>query len=123
VSLYRVHFSWRGKDVQLTAKSLDLTHPYFVSIRDIFFDKDQKLIINPSEEDVRRAFGGADHLLIPFQTVSLIEEYPESAAKRIRSFTLIADAAGDQDGSDGDDGPDPQDDSSQPVDFEPSASD
>lgn len=92
MSLYRVHFNWKGKEVQLTAKSLDLTHPYFVSIKDIFFDKDQKLIINPSEEEVRRAFGSAEHLMIPFQTVALIEEFPESASGRIHPFTLIADA-------------------------------
>ena len=110
MSLYRVHFTWKGKEVQLTAKSLDLTHPYFVSIKDIFFDKDQKLIINPSEEEVRRAFGGAEHLMIPFQTVSLIEEFPESATGRIRPFTLIADADADADEAADDE------DSSQPSD-------
>ncbi len=101
MSLYRVHFKWKGKEVQLTAKSLDLTHPYFVSIKDIVFEKDTQLIINPSEEDVRRTFGNAEHLMIPFQTVSLIEEFPESEGLRIRPFTLVDDAEGEADG-DGD---------------------
>ncbi len=33
MSLYRVHFKWKEKEVELVAKSLDLTHPYFVSIK------------------------------------------------------------------------------------------
>ena len=89
VSLYRVHFKWKEKDVELMAKSLDLTHPYFVSIRDLVFPTEQKLVINPSEEEVRRVFGNADHLMIPFQTVSLIEELPETA--KVMPFHLAVD--------------------------------
>ena len=98
--LYRVHFKWKGKEVQLTAKSLDLTHPYFVSIKDIVFKRDQQIIINPTAEDVRRTFGRAEHLMIPFQTVALIEEIPEAETNRIRPFTLVdeeADEPGDGD--------------------------
>lgn len=89
MSLYRVHFKWRGKDVVLSAKSLDLTHPYFVSIKDLVFPAGSSVIINPSEDDLKRAFGGANHLMIPFQTVSLIEEIPESERSRLMPFSLI----------------------------------
>jgi len=91
VSLYRVHFKWKEKDVELMAKSLDLTHPYFVSIKNLVFPTEQKLVINPSEEDVRRTFGKSDHLMIPFQTVSLIEELNESAEARVMPFSLVDD--------------------------------
>jgi hypothetical protein len=89
VSLYRVHFKWKEKDVELTAKSLDLTHPYFVSIKGLVFPTEQKLVINPSEEEIRRTFGRSDHLMIPFQTVSLIEELPEGAEGKVMPFTMI----------------------------------
>ncbi len=89
--LYRVHFKWKEKDVELMARSLDLTHPYFVSIRDLVFPTEQKLVINPSEEEIRRVFGRADHLMIPFQTVSLIEELPEDSEGKVVPFHL-ADA-------------------------------
>jgi hypothetical protein len=88
LSLYRVYFKWKEKEVQLTARSLDLTHPYFVSIKDLVFEKKEKLIINPAENDLLRAFGGSRHLMIPFQTVSLIEEIDEDSA-RVRAFTLV----------------------------------
>lgn len=97
MSIYRVHFKWKEKDLQLKAANLDLTHPYFVSIKDLILSKESKLIIDPSEDEVRRLFGKAEHLMIPFQTVSLIEEFKddafeESAAKlnlKVRDFKLI----------------------------------
>jgi hypothetical protein len=86
VSLYRVHFKWKEKEVELMARSLDLTHPYFVSIKGIVFPTEQKLVINPLEEEVKRAFSAADHLMIPFQTVSLIEELPDLPEARVMPF-------------------------------------
>jgi hypothetical protein len=88
VSLYRVHFKWKDKEIELTAKSLDLTHPYFVSIKNLVFPTEQKLVINPSEEDVRRTFSASEHLMIPFQTVSLIEELPENLESRVMPFPV-----------------------------------
>ena len=89
MSMYRVYFKWKNKEIQLTAHKLDLTHPYFVSIKDLVFSKEQKLIINPSEEDVFRAFGKSKNLMIPFQTVSLIEELSEAKQSKVMSFPLI----------------------------------
>ena len=89
MSLYRVHFKWKEKEVELMAKSLDLTHPYFVSIKNLVFSTEQKIVINPSEEEIRKTFGGADHLMIPFQTVILIEELPENAEGKVMPFFLV----------------------------------
>jgi hypothetical protein len=88
---YRVHFTWKGKELELSARSLDLTHPYFVSIKDLLLPQGPKLIINPAEDDMMKFFGKAKHLMIPFQTVQLIEELPDEAPEpsRVRSFTII----------------------------------
>jgi hypothetical protein len=89
--LYRVHFTWKGKEMELSARSLDLTHPYFVSIKDMVFPQGPKLIINPAEDDMMKVFGEAKHLMIPFQTVQLIEELPDepSGSGRVRTFSVI----------------------------------
>ncbi len=79
MSLYRVHFKWNGKDHKLKARSLDLTHPYFVSIKDLVFTRESSLIINPGEDDLKKEFAGTDHLMIPFQSVSLIEEFRDDS--------------------------------------------
>lgn len=86
VSLYRVHFKWKDKEIELTARSLDLTHPYFVSIKGLVFPTEQRLVINPLDDEVRRAFGASDHLMIPFQTVSLIEEVPDNPEAKVMKF-------------------------------------
>lgn len=99
VSIYKVHFTWKSREVTLRAKSLDLTHPYFVSIKDILLPPPSRLIIDPTEEDFRKAFGKADHLMIPFQTVTLIEELKEDiedADRKIRQFTLVDDDQSDE---------------------------
>lgn len=74
MSLYRVHFTWKDKKIILKARNLDLTHPYFVSIKDLVFTKESRLVIDPNEDDVLKEFGASDHLMIPFQAVGLIEE-------------------------------------------------
>lgn len=88
MSLYKVHFKWKDKDVELAAKSLDLTHPYFVSIKDIIFPEKGSLIIDPASDEIQKHFGKANHLMIPFQTVSLIEEYKDEDGARVMPFVM-----------------------------------
>lgn len=112
MSIYKVHFKWKEKEVTLRARDLDLTHPYFVSIRDLVFPEGDNLIIDPSQDEIQRTFGKADHLMIPFQTVSLIEEYSdanvESPDQKVRAFTLVESSdSGEENGSD-DSGPENQ---------------
>jgi len=91
LSLYCVHFKWKEKEIKLTAKSLDLTHPYFVSIKDILLPTGKKLIIDPSEDDIRKEFGKANHIMIPFQSVILIEELPDEEKSKVMPFEQIAE--------------------------------
>ncbi|MBN2509654.1 MAG: DUF1820 family protein [Spirochaetales bacterium] len=81
MALYRLHFSWKGKEVSLKASSLDMTHPYFVSIKGLIFPENSPLIINPAADELKNEFRESDHLMIPFQTVSLIEELKEQDVK------------------------------------------
>ncbi|MDY7027882.1 MAG: DUF1820 family protein [Spirochaetota bacterium] len=92
MSLYRVHFTWKEKEITLRARSLDLTHPYFVSIKDIILPGKNQLIIDPSEDEIIKTFGEADHFMIPFQKVFLIEELKDEQAdrsSRIKPFSLV----------------------------------
>ncbi len=92
MSLYRVHLTWNEKEVVLKARNLDLTHPYFVSIKEIELPaQSSNLIINPAEEEVMKTFGEADHLMIPFQKVHLIEELKEESTPgaQVKPFSLV----------------------------------
>jgi hypothetical protein len=89
--LYRVHFKWKDKEIQLMAKSLDMTHPYFVSIKELVFKTGKKLIINPSEDEVKKAFSETDHVMIPFQSIILIEELTKPGGSKVMPFGLVED--------------------------------
>ncbi len=94
MSLYKVHFKWKDKkEVVLRSRSLDLTHPYFVSIRDLVFPEGRSLIIDPQTDELKQRFRDTEHLMIPFQSVTLIEEVseeaPESADRKVRAFKVI----------------------------------
>jgi len=80
--LYKVHFRWRDEDYELVAKSLDLTHPFFVSIKDIDLEYDEGVVVNPRLENTRKQFREATTLMIPAQSVSLIEQVPSRDKKR-----------------------------------------
>lgn len=77
MSVYRIHFTWKDKPRILRARTLDMTHPYFVSMRELIFSESSSVIIDPSEDELYRDFGEAEHIMIPFQNVSLIEELPD----------------------------------------------
>ena len=88
--IYKVHFTWKEKEVALKARQLDMTHPYFVSIKDLVFPKETKLIIDPTEDEVRNRFGASEHIMLPFQSVILIEEFKdEESMNKVRPFSVV----------------------------------
>ena len=77
MNIFRVHFTWKEKEYMLKAYSLDMTHPYFVSIKDLVLPQDNGVLINPADDEIRKNFGEVRQLMLPFQSVSLIEEFTE----------------------------------------------
>lgn len=74
MSVYRIHFTWKEKQHTLKARELDLTHPYFVSMRGLIFPHPGGVIIDPNGDELRKDLGEAEHLMIPIQSVQMIEE-------------------------------------------------
>lgn len=81
--MYKVFFKLKEKEYEVKAMSLDLTHPYFVSIKDLAFDPPNRLIIDPAMDELRKRFSKSKHLMIPISQVSLIEEIEEDSSKVI----------------------------------------
>lgn len=82
MNVFRVHFTWKEKEYTLKATSLDMTHPYFVCIKDLILPEKSSLLINPADDDIRKSFGEVRQLMLPFQSVSLIEEYTKDPDKK-----------------------------------------
>lgn len=81
MSVYKIHFTWKEKDHTLKARELDLTHPYFVSVRGLIFPQSGGVIIDPNGDELRKDLGDAEHLMIPFQSVKMIEELGSKPAE------------------------------------------
>jgi len=77
MNIFRVHFIWKEKEYTLKAHSLDMTHPYFVAIKDLLLPEESSVLINPADDEIRKNFGSVRQLMLPFQSVSLIEEFTE----------------------------------------------
>jgi len=77
MNIFRVHFTWKEKEYILKAHSLDMTHPYFVCIKDLVLPAESRVLINPAEDEIRKNFAEVRQLMLPFQSVSLIEEFRE----------------------------------------------
>jgi hypothetical protein len=75
MNIFRVHFTWKEKEYTLKACSLDMTHPYFVCIKDLVLPKESPVLINPADDEIRKNFSEVRQLMLPFQSVSLIEEF------------------------------------------------
>jgi hypothetical protein len=82
MNIFRVHFTWKEKEYELKARSLDMTHPYFVSIKDLVLPADDGVLINPADDEIRKNFADVRQLMLPFQSVSLIEEFTEDPDSR-----------------------------------------
>ena len=86
--LFKVYFKWKEKDSELLARELDMTHPYFVSIKDIVFPAKASIIIDPSQDELQKSFGKSKNIMLPFQTVTLIEELDEKAENSPRQKVM-----------------------------------
>ena len=80
--MYKVHFHLKDVEYQLVAESLDLTHPYFVSIKDMDLDYEEGLVVNPHLENTKKRFQDTNNIMIPLTNVLLIESVPARDKKK-----------------------------------------
>jgi len=85
--MFKVYFKLKDEDYELVAQDLDLSHPYFVSIKDFVLDYDEGLVVNPQLENTRKRFSKIESIMIPFQCCVLIEKVPD---KKSTSPTVIS---------------------------------
>jgi len=87
--LYKVHFNLKDEDYELVAASLDLTHPYFVSIKDMDLSYEEGLVVNPHLENTKKRFKDTTNIMIPFQCVALIESVPARNKKETGPVRIL----------------------------------
>ena len=87
--MYKVHFRLKDVDYELVAESLDLSHPYFVSIKDMDLSYEEGIVVNPHLENTKKRFKDTNNIMIPFQSVALIESVPPRDRKPMGTVELL----------------------------------
>ena len=96
--MYKVHFHLKDVEYELVAESLDLTHPYFVSIKDMDLDYEEGVVVNPHLENTKKRFQKTNNIMIPLTNVLLIESVPPREKKKPRMMPKLVSMT-DQDDS------------------------
>ena len=94
--MYKVHFRLKDMDYELVAESLDLSHPYFVSIKDIDLAYEEGVVVNPHLENTKKRFKDVANIMIPLQNVALIETVPAKARINKSGVKLLKMQTGDE---------------------------
>jgi len=98
--LFKVHFKLEDEDYQLVAADLDLTHPYFVSIKEMDLDYEEGMVVNPHLENTKKRFKDTNNIMIPFQSVILIESVPPRKEKPKHRLEVVSMTEDDNKGAD-----------------------
>ena len=97
--MFKVHFRLDDVNYQLVAGSLDLSHPYFVSIKDMDLGYGEGLVVNPHLENTKKRFKDVSNIMIPLQNVALIESVPARDKQTGISGRIVKMHAGEEDTS------------------------
>ena len=85
-SIYRVIFHNQGNIIELYAHEVSQTGLYaFVEIGDLIFGERSKLVVDPSEEQLKSQFSGVKRTYIPLHSVVRIDEVDKEGKAKIIS--------------------------------------
>lgn len=83
-SIYRISFLNQGKIYELYAESVYQSEMYgFVVIEGLLFDRNQTVVIDPSEEKLKDEFSGVNRTLVPMHAVIRVDEVEKKGTSKI----------------------------------------
>lgn len=88
-SIYRVFFTSQGKGYELYARKVSQGEIHgFVEIEEIVFGEKSAIVVDPNEEALKNEFAGVKRLLVPYHSVSRIDEVEREGQAKV--ITLAA---------------------------------
>jgi hypothetical protein len=85
-SIYRVIFHNQGNIIELYAHEVSQNSLYaFVEVGDIIFGERSKLVVDPSEEQLKSQFSGVKRTYLPLHAVVRIDEVEKEGKNKILS--------------------------------------
>lgn len=87
-SVFRIIFTSQGKCYELYARKIGQGEMYgFVEVEDIVFGERTNLVVDPSEEALRKEFSGIKRMHIPFHSISRIDEVEKEGSGKVISLS------------------------------------
>lgn len=84
--IYRISFHNQGDIYELHARSVHQSNMYaFIEIEEIIFGERSSVVVDPSEEKLKREFEGVKRTYIPLQSVIRIDEVSRQGSNKIIS--------------------------------------
>ena len=83
-SIYRVIFHNQGNIIELYAHEVNQNSLYaFVEVGDIIFGERSKLVVDPSEEQLKSQFSGVKRTYLPLHSIVRIDEVEKEGKSKI----------------------------------------
>lgn len=83
-TIYRIYFNSQGKSYELYAREVLQADLYgFVEIRQLLFGEKSSIVVDPSEESLKKEFADVERLLLPFQAISRIEQVEKEGPGKV----------------------------------------
>jgi hypothetical protein len=88
-TVYRIFFTSQGKGYEIYARKVGQGEMYgFVEIEDIVFGEKSAIVVDPNEDALKKEFASVKRLLIPYHSVSRIDEVEKEGQARIVSLAM-----------------------------------
>jgi hypothetical protein len=86
--IFRVFYNSQGKGYEIYARKVEQGDLYgFVVIEDIIFGEKSEIVVDPNEEALKNEFAGVKRFMIPYHSVSRIDEVEKEGQAKVIALT------------------------------------
>lgn len=81
---FRIFFTCEGKNYEIYARRIEQSDMYgFITVEDVVFGERSAIVVDPSEESLKNEFSGVKRFMIPYHSVSRIDEVEKGGVGKV----------------------------------------
>ena len=94
-SIFRIFFTSQGRGYEIYARKVQQSDlAGFIEVEDIVFGEKSTLVVDPSEEALKKEFSGVKNMQLPFQAIHRIDEVEKEGPGKIFSLSGADNGSG-----------------------------
>ena len=94
LSLFRVIFMNQGKSYEILAREVEASDLFgFLEIRDLVFGEKSQVLVDPTEDGLRKEFEDTRRIILPMHSIVRIEELDRQSRARAKVVSLPGGSA------------------------------